>query len=104
MAQRSGLDGVVASAREAASIRAACGPDFLIVTPGIRPAWHGTDDQLRTVTPAEAIDLGSDILVVGRPITRAAAPAAAARRIVAEMAGVTEPRQETLGQKSGLSS
>ncbi len=86
LAKRCGLDGVVASAREAARIRAACGQGFLIVTPGIRPGWHGSDDQRRTVTPADAIRQGSDILVIGRPVTRAAEPGAAARRIVEEMA------------------
>jgi orotidine-5'-phosphate decarboxylase len=86
LARRCGLDGVVASAREAASIRSVCGDDFVIVTPGIRPDWHGADDQRRTVTPAMAIREGSDILVVGRPVTRAAEPAEAARRIVEEMA------------------
>ena len=86
LAQRSGVDGVVASAREAAGVRAGCGPDFLIVTPGVRPAGHAQDDQRRTATPAEAVRAGADILVVGRPITGAAAPLDAARRIVDEMA------------------
>lgn len=86
IAQGSGVDGVVASAREAAAVRAACGPDFLIVTPGIRPAGHELDDQRRAATPAEAVRAGADILVVGRPITGAAAPLDAARRILEEMA------------------
>jgi len=86
LAAHCGLDGVVASAREAPGLRAACGPDLLIVTPGIRPRWHGADDQSRTVSPGDAMAAGADILVVGRPITRAAAPVDAARRIVAEMA------------------
>ncbi len=85
IAQDAGLQGVVASAREAAAIRAACGQDFTIVTPGIRPAWAVADDQRRIVTPAAAMASGADILVIGRPITRAADPAAAARRIIAEM-------------------
>jgi len=89
LARRCGLDGVVASAREAASVRSRCGDGFLIVTPGIRPDWHGSDDQRRTVTPADAIRQGSDILVIGRPVTRAAAPGEAARRIVEEMASAT---------------
>jgi len=86
MAQDCGVDGVVASAREAAAIREACGPGFLIITPGIRPAWSATDDQRRIVTPAEAVERGADILVVGRPITRAADPAAAAARVLEELA------------------
>ncbi len=85
LAARCGLGGVVASAKEAPGVRTACGRDFLIVTPGIRPRGHGADDQSRTVSPGDAMAAGADILVVGRPITRAASPAAAARRIVAEM-------------------
>jgi orotidine-5'-phosphate decarboxylase len=85
MARESGLDGVVASAREAKAIRAACGPDFLIVTPGIRPSGTASDDQRRVVTPAMAIADGADLLVVGRPITRAHDPEASARVIAAEI-------------------
>jgi len=85
LAERSGLDGVVASAREAAALRSERSRDFLIVTPGIRPASSSVDDQRRVVTPAQAIGAGADILVVGRPITRARYPAAAARSIVEEM-------------------
>jgi orotidine-5'-phosphate decarboxylase len=85
LARQCGVDGVVASAREAAAIRSGCGPDFLIVTPGIRPSWHGMDDQRRAVTPAEAVAAGVDILVIGRPITRAPSPVDAVRRIVEEM-------------------
>lgn len=88
LGQSSGVDGVVVAAHEARQIRAACGQDFLIVTPGIRPHGHGADDQRRTVTPGDAVRLGADILVVGRPITRAESPVAAARRIVSEMASV----------------
>ena len=80
-----GLDGVVASAREAGAIRRVCGPGFLIVTPGIRPAWAAADDQRRIVTPARAMAGGSDILVIGRPITRAGDPVAAARRVLDEV-------------------
>jgi orotidine-5'-phosphate decarboxylase len=87
LARQCGVDGVVASAREAAAIRSSCGPDFLIVTPGIRPSWHGSDDQRRTVTPSQAIAAGADILVIGRPVTRAPSPVEAVRRIAAEMAG-----------------
>jgi orotidine-5'-phosphate decarboxylase len=87
LAQSAGLDGVVASAREISAIRQACGPEFLIVTPGIRPASAATDDQARIATPASAIAAGADYLVVGRPITGAPDPAAAADAIVAEMEG-----------------
>lgn len=89
---KSGADGVVASAREAAAIRARFGPDLLIVTPGVRQFGSGADDQQRIVTPAEAIRNGADFLVVGRPIVKANDSRAAARAIVAEIAGVTPPR------------
>jgi orotidine-5'-phosphate decarboxylase len=85
LAQSAGLDGVVASPREISALRQACGPDFLIVTPGIRPASAPTNDQARIATPASAITAGADYLVVGRPITGAPDPAAAADAIVAEM-------------------
>jgi len=85
LAQAAGLDGVVASPREIAAIRQACGPNFVIVTPGIRPATAEVNDQARIATPASAIQAGADFLVVGRPITSAPDPAAAAEAIVAEM-------------------
>ncbi|OEU74645.1 MAG: orotidine 5'-phosphate decarboxylase [Desulfuromonadales bacterium C00003068] len=85
LAQKSGLNGVVASAQELALIRAACGNDFVVVTPGVRPATASQDDQQRVMTPVEAIRAGSNYLVVGRPISKAADPAAAAREIVAQM-------------------
>lgn len=88
LARESGLNGVVASAREAAALRRECGDEFLIVTPGIRPASSEADDQRRVVTPAEAVRAGADVLVVGRPITRANDPAAAAKKIVEEMATI----------------
>jgi orotidine-5'-phosphate decarboxylase len=85
IAQASGLDGVVCSPREIALVRAACGPDFLIVTPGVRPAGAAIGDQRRVMTPAEAVAAGADILVIGRPITAAANPGDAAKAIAAEI-------------------
>jgi|TARA_R110000803_G_scaffold42697_1_gene91460 orotidine-5'-phosphate decarboxylase len=85
LTQKAGLDGVVCSAREITSVRAACGPDFKLITPGIRPAWAASNDQKRVVTPADAVAMGSDVLVIGRPITKADDPVDAARRIVAEV-------------------
>lgn len=88
LTQKAGLDGVVASAQEVHAIRKACGPDFFIVTPGIRPAWSSSDDQKRIVTPAQAIKDGADYLVVGRPITQASSRRDAARRVVEEMESI----------------
>ncbi len=85
LAKKSGFDGVITSGHEAASIREATGDDFLIVTPGIRPIGAGADDQARVMTPAKAIRAGADYLVVGRPITQAKDPGAAARAIVEEI-------------------
>lgn len=85
LAQSEGLDGVVASAREVSALRKECGPEFVIVTPGIRPAGAAADDQSRTATPQAALDSGADYLVVGRPITAASDPAAAAEAILEEM-------------------
>lgn len=78
--------GVIASAQEAAALRVELGDDFLIVTPGVRPAGAGQDDQARIVTPSEAIAAGASYIVVGRPITEAADPATEAREILAQMA------------------
>lgn len=85
LARDAGLDGVVASPKEIAALRRALGPDFLVVTPGIRPANAAADDQARIATPGAAIRAGADYIVVGRPITGAADPTAAADAIVAEM-------------------
>jgi orotidine-5'-phosphate decarboxylase len=86
LARDAGLDGVVASAREAAAIRDACGPGFLIVTPGIRPSWSARADQRRVTTPSDGIAAGADVLVIGRPITGSGDPAAAVLRIVEDLA------------------
>jgi orotidine-5'-phosphate decarboxylase len=100
LAKAAGVDGVVASVQEARAIRKACGRDFLIVTPGVRPEIKfdssastaakskpaRTDDQARTATPTEAIKAGADFLVVGRPITAAPDPRAATQSIVDEIA------------------
>jgi orotidine-5'-phosphate decarboxylase len=79
------MDGVVASPLEIGLIREACGPDFLIVTPGVRPGFAAVDDQKRIMTPAEAVRAGADYLVIGRPIARAADPAKAADMIADEI-------------------
>jgi len=85
LAREAGLDGVVCSPREAATLREASGDDFLLVTPGVRPASASLDDQTRVMTPADAIRAGSSYLVVGRPITAAADPLAALHAINAEI-------------------
>ena len=87
LAQEAGLDGVVASPLEIEPIRKACGDNFLIVTPGIRPEWAETGDQRRITTPAEAIRRGADYIVVGRPIIEAEDPLEAAEMIFDEMRG-----------------
>jgi orotidine-5'-phosphate decarboxylase len=87
LAQESGCDGVVASPHEAGAIRAACGPDFRLIIPGVRPAGADRGDQKRVMTPGEAVLAGADYLVVGRPITGAPDPVAAARAVNAEAAG-----------------
>ena len=89
LAQDSGCDGLVASPHEIAAIRAACGPDFLLVIPGVRPIGAAIGDQKRVMTPGEAVKAGADYIVVGRPITADIDPAASARRINAETAGNT---------------
>ena len=85
--RESGMDGVVASPQEAAAIRAACGKEFLIVTPGIRPTNGEQGDQSRVATPSQALKDGADFLVIGRPILAAEDPRLAAQAIVKEMEG-----------------
>ena len=84
-ARESGLGGVVISSNEASDVRRVCGEDFHIVAPGVRPEWATTDDQKRVATPSEAIAMGVDRIVVGRPITRSDEPIQAAERIIAEI-------------------
>lgn len=86
LTRQAGLDGVVCSAHEIEAIRAACGPDFKLVVPGIRPAGADIGDQKRVMTPRQAVDLGADWIVIARPIVQAPDPAAAARAIAAELA------------------
>jgi orotidine-5'-phosphate decarboxylase len=88
LAQQAGADGIVASPLEAELIRGACGPDFLIVTPGIRSGGAKADDQARAATPGAAIRAGASYVVVGRPIAEASDPAAAATALVREMESV----------------
>jgi len=87
LAKSAELDGVVASSWEIKEIRKACGEDFVILTPGIRPAGKSSNDQKRVMTPREAIKLGSDFLVIGRPIRNASNPVEAAKEILREMEG-----------------
>jgi orotidine-5'-phosphate decarboxylase len=86
LAQSSGLDGIICSPAEVAALRADCGPDFVLMVPGIRPAGAAVGDQKRVMAPRDAVERGADYLVIGRPITQASDPAAAARSIVEELA------------------
>jgi orotidine-5'-phosphate decarboxylase len=88
LTQSCGLDGVVCSSAEIAALRAACGEEFRLIVPGIRPTWASAGDQKRIMTPRQARDLGADILVIGRPITGSDDPAAAAARISDELEDV----------------
>ncbi|MDK2929966.1 MAG: orotidine-5-phosphate decarboxylase [Bacillota bacterium] len=95
LAKESGLDGVVTSAFEVGAIREACGPNFITVVPGVRPAWAAdAHDQRRCMTPRQAVLAGADYLVVGRPITRARSPRDAAARLLDE---VREARRDARG-------
>jgi len=90
LAKDAGMDGVVASPKEVGLIREACGEDFAIVTPGVRPSFASQDDQKRVTTPGDALRAGADYLVIGRPISAAADPAAAAQMILDEMQAALE--------------
>lgn len=85
LAQETGLDGAVCSPQEAAQVRQICGNDFLLVCPGVRPSWADKGDQKRSLTPAQAVQAGADYLVIGRPITNAADPELAWKRISEEI-------------------
>ncbi len=89
LARDSGMDGVVCSPREIEALRADFGPGFKLVTPGIRPQGSVKDDQARVLTPADAVKIGADYLVIGRPITKALDPVEAVRRITDEIAQTT---------------
>lgn len=91
-AQDAGCAGAVCSPHEVGAVRWACGDDFVIVTPGVRPAWADTGDQRRIATPSEAVASGSDFIVVGRPITAGEDPGANADRIAAELEDVQQGR------------
>lgn len=95
LAKKAGLDGVVSSAHEVRAIRRACGPEFKILVPSVRPAGITANDQARVATPAEATIAGANYLVVGRPITAATDPRAAAEAIAAEVAGASGKRRES---------
>jgi orotidine-5'-phosphate decarboxylase len=86
LAREAGIDGVVCSAHEISRLRKEVGPGFKLVVPGIRPEWAAAGDQKRVMTPSEAVGLGADHLVIGRPITQATDPKAALSRILAEIA------------------
>jgi len=85
LARASGLDGVICAPTEIAALRKACGPDFVLMVPGIRPSWAASNDQKRVMTPAEAMKAGATYLVIGRPITGASDPAEAAGRIAGDI-------------------
>jgi orotidine-5'-phosphate decarboxylase len=85
MAKESGLDGAVCSPQEVAQLRQTCGDEFLLVCPGVRPTWADKGDQKRSLTPSQAIQAGANYLVIGRPITAAAEPELAWKRIADEL-------------------
>ena len=91
LAKKAGLDGVVCSAKEVRRIKENLGEDFITVTPGIRPSWAAKNDQKRVVTPKDAVKLGTDYMVIGRPITRAPDPIKAIKRVINELNRPTVP-------------
>lgn len=93
-AKDAGLDGVLASASEVKKIRELCGEDFIIVCPAVRPTWSVVNDQIRVVTPTDAILSGVDYMVIGRPITAADDPVAAAKLIIDEISEAIEQKNE----------
>lgn len=99
LAQENGLDGVIASPQEIEAIRRYCQPEFLVVTPGIRPEWAVAGDQKRIMTPGKAIKAGADYLVIGRPITKPPKeigdPVDAAKKIAEEIAKAMESQSPT---------
>jgi orotidine-5'-phosphate decarboxylase len=102
LAQDAGLDGVVASPWEIELIREACGPDFKIVCPGVRPSWWVSNDQKRYLTPGEAIARGADYLVIGRPVTRSPRPGEAIQMVYQEIKEGLQARALNKEQRGGL--
>lgn len=101
-AKRAGLDGVVCSPHEIALVQEACGADFILVTPGIRPSWSlSTDDQRRTMTPATAMASGATYLVIGRPILESNDPEQAAQRLLTEIRDAELPKHPRFLRGSG---
>ena len=88
LAQESGLNGAVCSPQEVSQLRSVCGDDFLLVCPGVRPTWAQANDQKRSMTPSDAIKVGADYLVIGRPITAAPDPVAAWEKVCEELAAI----------------
>lgn len=85
LAQDAGMDGVVCSPWEIELIKKECGPNFLVVSPGIRPAWAAAQDQKRIMTPSQAVQKGADYIVIGRPVTKASSPSEAFVKIIDEL-------------------